>query len=298
MQLSLIRGKETHAVRNLLRLMMQLAIAGLLFICLAQTGARYLFGRTVRREVEALLAGLHAQTPATITEKEIAALPAPVQRWLHRAGVVDRQDPLAARICQRGSLRTGAQQPWLPFSAVEYYTTQRPGLVWHAQWPLAPLLLAEARDRYFRGRGHMLVKALSLFTMTDARGPEMDQGALVRYLNGIMWVPHAAITPYITWQAVDEHTARATIHYGAVTAAALFTFDAEGDCARMEAQRYRYEGNRFVLRRWSTVAEAHEEFQGIRIPVRGQAVWHLEEGEFPYVQIEVREIQYHVTAPC
>ena len=40
-----------------------------------------------------------------------------------------------------------------------------------------------ARDMYLEGKGHMLVKVASLFTVVDATGAEMDQGSMMRYLS-------------------------------------------------------------------------------------------------------------------
>ena len=47
----------------------------------------------------------------------------------------------------------------------------------------------------------------------DAKGKEIDQGALLRYLGEIVWVPSAALSDYITWEEMDSTTARATMSY-------------------------------------------------------------------------------------
>lgn len=39
------------------------------------------------------------------------------------------------------------------------------------------------RDCYMEGRGGMLIKALSLSTVGNSKGKEMDQVAMMRYLN-------------------------------------------------------------------------------------------------------------------
>lgn len=43
------------------------------------------------------------------------------------------------------------------------------------------------------GIGNIFVKMESTFTLVDSRGPQLDQGALVRLLGELTWVPTAFI---------------------------------------------------------------------------------------------------------
>jgi hypothetical protein len=71
----------------------------------------------------------------------------------------------------------------MPLTAEQYYTVNPPGFIWIAAVRTAGLPVVRVRDAYRNGRGAMLVKAGSLLTLADATGPEMDQGAMMRYLN-------------------------------------------------------------------------------------------------------------------
>jgi hypothetical protein len=42
-------------------------------------------------------------------------------------------------------------------------------------------------------------------------------------------VPVAALSDYVTWEAIDDRSARATMRYGGVTASPVSTFDDAGD---------------------------------------------------------------------
>ena len=46
----------------------------------------------------------------------------------------------------------------------------------------------------------MLVKAVSAFTVADAKGEELDQGEMMRYLNEMMWFPRRS------WKATSRST--------------------------------------------------------------------------------------------
>ena len=55
----------------------------------------------------------------------------------------------------------------------------------------------------------MLVKLISLFGIADASGPEIDQGANLRWLAESAWFPYAFLGDQIKWEAIDNHSARA-----------------------------------------------------------------------------------------
>lgn len=69
--------------------------------------------------------------PKHFDRAELAALPAPVQRYLGR--VLKEGQPLiaVARFTHRGTFNMGVTQPsWAPFRSDQIVTTQRPGFDW------------------------------------------------------------------------------------------------------------------------------------------------------------------------
>ena len=101
----------------------------------------------------------------------------------------------------------------------------------------------------------------------DAKGKEIDQGALLRYLGEIVWVPSAALSDYITREEMDSITARATMSYGGITASGIFKFDENGAFVSFEADRYYYRKEGSTLEKWVITAKNYKEFEGIRVPV-------------------------------
>jgi hypothetical protein len=134
------------------------------------------------------------------------------------------------------------------------------------------------------------MRLLGIVAVARDRGPEMDRGALLRYLNEIMWFPAAAISPAIAWEPIDGASARATITFGGVSAPAEFVFDAEGRLVNMVAERYDREAGRVLP--WSTPIADYGEFEGLRLPVAGEAVYARGEGDMPYIRLRVTEIEY------
>lgn len=129
----------------------------------------------------------------------------------------------------------------------------------------------------------MMIKILSLIGVADERGPEMDQGSMIRYLNEIMWFPTAALEEYIQWEPVDEKFARAVMQYKGISASAIFYFNEDGELVNFIAERYMKKNDKFEKEMWSTPITGHQEFHGIHIPTEGEAVWKLEGGDFSYI---------------
>lgn len=230
--------------------------------------------------------------PATIGEADLQRLPVSVQRWLRYSGVIGRKPISSVRLRQRGTLRSGPAESWMPFVAEEYLSARDPAFVWFAvarPLPVAPVL---AMDVLREGRGRMRVKPMGVFHGGDFTGTEMTQGALLRWLNELMWFPTSALDPAIQWKAVDGMTAEATLTAGDRKVSALFRFDREGRLIDMAAERYREQNGRFVLTPWSTPVTAYGERAGLRVPVAGEGVWHLPTGDFTYIRLTVTDIGY------
>jgi len=78
--------------------------------------------------------------------------------------------------------------------------------------------------------------------------------------------------------------------HGGVTASATFIFDEQGRPVDMLAERQDLGSGQ--LQTWSTPLTAHGEFENIRVPVAGTALWRREGGDFPYIELLVTGIQY------
>ncbi|NPV92672.1 MAG: hypothetical protein HPY50_18040 [Firmicutes bacterium] len=265
----------------------------ILLLALAAAAARRRFARMARGEARELLLHSGDEGGQTITGEDLRSLPRPVRRWLERSGVVGKERIRTVRLRQTGTMRTSPQGAWMPFAAEQYFNVGHPGFVWLAFVRAAPFIHLAGRDLCLEGRSHMLIKAMSLYPVVDARGDEIDQGSLVRYLSETAWFPTAALSPYISWAAVDDQSARAVMSWGGITTEGVFHFDPAGDLVRFTAWRHRQQGSRYTLELWETRTRGHRERHGLRIPTRGEVIWRLPEGDFSWAQVEITEIEYN-----
>ena len=252
--------------------------------------------RQVRQMATELFAQARKQDQAPITEADLVDLPEPLQRYLTQTGVLGRPRIGTVRLKQEGFFRTRPDQNWMPMQAVEYYSVDPPAFLWHGKIRMLPFLSVQGRDHYEAGTGHMLIK-LAAFTLGDARGPQMDQGALLRYFNEIMWFPTAFLSESIRWEEVDANSARGTIQIGGTSASAVLHVTETGQFANFVADRYMSTGNTFSLETWSTPIDDYAELNGMKLPVSGEGVWHLDAGDFSYIRLRITELQYDAPQP-
>lgn len=223
----------------------------------------------------------------------LQGLPEPVQRYLTYTGVVGKPRVQTARLTQAGRFRRAEDQPWMPMSAEQFYTVDPPGFAWNARFKVAGLPLLRARDTYQNGEGHMYARLAWVFPIFDVRGEELTQGAMVRYLQEMMWFPAAYLEPYIQWNAVDQTSADVTFTDHGKTVTGRMHFEAEGRVTEFVAERYRELNGEFILNTWSTPIDGYGKLAGLNLPVRGRAVWRLDTGDLTYVDLEILSVEYN-----
>jgi hypothetical protein len=228
-----------------------------------------------------------------VTEDMLKNLPKPAQRYLNYTGVVGKPWIDTVRIEYTGIFRLGADKPWMPIKAEQFYTTNPPGFHWKARFKMFGLWIVRGDDTYKAGHGHMFGKIAGLYTIFDARGEELDQATMMRYLNEVTWFPIALLSEYITWQAVDNHSFDVTFTDYGKSVTARFIIDDEGRPLNFVAKRYRENKGQYTYDTWTTPFSEWGMLAGLNLPIRGQAVWKLETGDLPYVDIKTTEVEYN-----
>jgi len=251
------------------------------------------FGRLVDADRRRLLDRPRPPHAPLVTEEMLAGLPEPAQRYLRYAGVVGRPLVDTVRVRQACRMRPAPDGISLPIVAEQWYTVEPPGFIWDATVPVAGIPVVRGRDGYLEGRGVMTIKAGSLIPFVNAAGPEMDQASLLRHLSEMAWFPSAFLRDRVSWEAIDDTTVRVSIADGDLRATGTLEIDPEGRLMEFRSERHAMVGKRFELRPWSAPTYAYGEFEGLRLPVRGAAVWTLPDGTtHPYIEVELTEVTY------
>lgn len=261
----------------------------LLFCFFAYTTWR--FDESVERDISKLTS-YATKKDDTIRQADIEHLPHPVRTWLLHSNVVGMPKPAIVYLKERGFMRTDINGKWMPVTAEQYFTIQPPGFVWYADVKMLPFISLKGRDKFSGDGSNMLIKILGLITVANASGYKTDQGTMLRYMGEIIWFPAAAVNPYIRWTEINDTTAQATMTYRSLTATGVFTFSKEGKFLSFSAQRYLGGGAGSKLEQWYIPATAWRNIRGHNIPVKGNAIWKLNGGDFNYFKWEITDIQY------
>lgn len=227
-----------------------------------------------------------------ITDTQVMRLPEPMQRYLHYAGVVGKEPVRAVRLKQRGSIRQKPEQKWMPFEAEQVFAVTPPSFTWRARMRLAPFAWIDATDKLAGGHGTMSIKLMSAIPLGKTRGPEMDQGSLVRYLGEIVWFPTAWLFEFIEWEAIDASSVKATMHDAGTSASLVLAVNMQGQPTHLRADRYMEDHGRFRLTPWSVQSSEFREADGLYIPTHFDVTWHLPGGDFTWLRGDISEIEY------
>lgn len=258
----------------------------LLLVCISAYG-KWHFDRIVQRELVTFQA--EKATPAPEHTASMKALPAPVQAWLKYSGV--QEGLQVAHLHQTGRMRLEPGSNWLPVKAEQWFRIDKPGFLWHADVGNA-MVRFSGRDKYHHGKGNMLIKLYNIWPVVDASGSQIDQGVAVRYLAEIVWLPQAALSPYIEWKEAGPTAATATLNYKGVTAQGKFTFNSKGQIIRFEAMRY-YDKAR-VMKPWIIHIDknSYKSLGGFVIPAKASVTWQLDSGDFTWYELEINSAEY------
>jgi hypothetical protein len=212
---------------------------------------------------------------------ELDGLPAPVQRYF-RLVLPERQPIIATTtLAVSGTFNLSATgQRWRPFTSTQRVATQRPGFVWDARIAMLPGLPVHVVDGYVQGQGVLHAALLGLVTVAELRGGgEIARGELMRWLAEAAWYPTALLPSQgVRWQAVDEHSADATVVDGALSLTMRFHFDAAGHIvsawsAGRGAVSGRGAARTTVMMPWEGRWADYQRRNGLLLPMQGEAAW-------------------------
>ena len=226
-------------------------------------------------------------------QRDVEDLPLPVRRYFETVLQEGQQHVTQVRLTQAGQFRLGgADAAWHPFTARQIYSVSPPGYVWDAYIELAPLVSARVLDAYVDDEGLLRANLFGAIPVASA-GPDhqMNEAELQRYLSETPWFPTALLpTAGVSWDGIDDRTARATITDGDVTATGVFHFDEAGYLRRLTADRYRQDTD--TTAPWVGRYGTYEKRNGMEIPTEAEVGWETAEGAVPYWRGEITEIEY------
>lgn len=265
----------------------------IVFLVSMSAYGNYRFDKMVADETKAILAKKSDSNTRIITKQDIEKLPEIVKHWLQRSHVLGKEKVYSVSLTQKGDMRTKPHNKWMSFDATQYFNIDDPSFVWDTTVKVMPLITMVGRDKFRNGEGEMLIKFAGIIPIVNvSKNNKINSGTMVRYLSELSWFPQAAINEYITWEAINATSAKATFTYQDQSVSGTFLFTEEGDVMAFETQRYYGGTEDSTLEHWRVETNSYKTFDGIKIPNKSTVTWQLEAGDFHWLTVEIMDITY------
>ena len=247
------------------------------------------------RRFAAELAAAGVRPPGTPPPPiDVAALPETARRYLGFMGATAEARDASFVVEWSGRFRLSPRGRWMPFDAIQYDACAEVARYWKMRIRMGGVLPVIARDTYLAGRGRMEARLFDLVRIVDARGPELDTGELVTFVNdAILLAPSMLLDARSSFSHVDGGAFDVAFTEGGRTVSARVFVDESGAVRdfvttdRFVQDPYRPE-HPFARASWSTPIDGWRTVSGRRVPTRGRAVWHLPQGDFVYAEMSPR----------
>ena len=248
------------------------------------------------RMAATLMEGASQPKSESVDFASFSELPPPVARYFRHV-LKDGQKLISmARFDQSGVLRTSTTTgTWSAFTASHLVVPPATGFIWNARVEMPLAAHVQVLDSYIAGAGAGRVNLLSAFAVaSEAGAPELNAGALHRYLAEAVWYPTALLPrPGLVWSAIDDRAALATLADRGTTVSLEFRFNEAGEVTGIYSPgRFgRFDGG-YKQVPWEGHFRDYQIQAGMRVPFYGEVGWY-EKGVLQLVwKGNVLEAQY------
>jgi hypothetical protein len=255
-----------------------------------------------------------AKAPAAVDASMLAALPAPVRRYVAYTGADRAPAARFTRFRFEGEVRlpiTGTARgvtratPWMATRGEQYMALSEQGLgyVWDSVWQQGPDTTIDVRDLYAKGDTHIWAMRSDGRVMVDERHDDINRTYMIRFFAEATQSPTMLLPGrHLRWEAVDEQRARAHVKDGTVTASMLCSFEADGALTRCESddRLLRFAGDvpqRWVGARWVMTRGDYRPFGALRLPTAMSVRWLMPDGDFEQVRAKTVAVDFDTAEP-
>lgn len=268
----------------------------IILIAVILTAANYLLEREYITAVDNNFKQNKTLAKEILSEDDIQHLPSIVQKYIRYTGSVGREKVYNFKAEFSGGIRSNPGEEYMQLRSVQYNFIKT----------LARLFYIEARKKgipavgihiYQNEKAIFKIKLLSLFTVVDASGEKMDQGETVTVFNDMCFMaPATLIDNRITWESLDDLTAKAIFTNGNIKISAFLYFNEKGELVNFVSNdRYETDGKTYQNYPWSTPVKSYIDINGYRLPSGADLIYSRPDGEFTYGQFQLKDIKYNCT---
>jgi hypothetical protein len=245
------------------------------------------FAKQFDQQVKDLFNCSPKASPQIYTQHLIVGLPDPVNRYFKH--VLKEGQPYIQYIRAKhdGQFKTGLDKAWVNIKGEQYATTVKPGLIWKGTTNFFV-----ARDIYLRDKGRLTVSLFAAFKIIDGKGPQYDQGELIRWLGeSVLYPTNLLPGERLSWTAIDHSSARFEFRYIGLTLSFIATFNDLGEITQLETKRYM---DKISRETWIIKVADYKLLNEVWVPTKFEVLWRLKTGDFSYAKFNITSIEYNI----
>lgn len=285
-----------------INLLLGTLVLGLVLLIVVALVQRIRIDRERDRLVRDVLEPSRLAPAMSVRMTQTEGVPAPVRRYLNHVLRDGQAYVRTVRMKQDGTFREGdPTSHWNSFRATQHVGVQPPGFVWDAKIQIMPWVPVRVIDRYVGGRGGLRAHLGGVLpVMSGEPGAALDEGELLRYLGEAPLYPTALLPRMgVTWAAIDDRSARATLVDETTTASLVFTFNDENEVVRVSGRRpFTKEDGSTEYRLWTGYWRDYVSRNGMLVPRQGEVAWVVPDvGEVTYWRGNISSIEYNFEEP-
>ncbi|MFZ7133522.1 MAG: DUF6544 family protein [Eubacteriales bacterium] len=252
--------------------------------------------RQYKAEVQEGLAETKKLENTILTEKDIAYLPEPVQKYLKYVGVLEKERVSSLHVTINGAMKTDKDKDWANVDVQQYSFFNQPTRLFFLKMNMSgiPIIGLHA---YKNAKATMDIKVAGIFPVVDGKGKEMNQGETVTVFNDMcILAPASLIDERIQWETIDTQTVRATFTNEDIKINAILYFNEEGQLINFvsDDRYYSPTGKTYQSVRWSTPISDYKNIDGFNLATYGEAIWNFSEGDYCYAKFNIKAVAYNV----
>lgn len=229
------------------------------------------------------------------TEEDFSHLPVTIQKYIHNCGYIGTPKMSYMKIEFKDvAFKQGKNGPALTIDYTQYnfaYEPSRMALIDSRMFGIP----FEGYDYYQNGIGGMKGVIAKSITLFDQKGADMDKACLATFLAESMFAPSILLQDYITFEEISDFEIKATITYGNQTANGIFTFNEQYEVISFVTNDRAITNSDGTMEYipWSALCSDYVVSEyGIKHPLKMQAVWNYDDGDFTYFDGEISSISY------
>ncbi|ORX49042.1 hypothetical protein BCR36DRAFT_413038 [Piromyces finnis] len=248
-----------------------------------------------KKDVSRLITENQLPDKEVFSENDFSHLPSIIQKYIINCGYIGTPKMSYLTMKYKNvDFSQGRKGPNLKIDYTQYNFIKEPSRMAFIDSSMFGIPF-EGYDYYENGVGGMKGVIAKIITLFNQKGEEMDKACLATFLAECFFAPTILLQDYIEFEEINDHQVRGTIKYKEQTASGIFTFNENFEMISFTTKDRAATGTDGSMEYipWSALCSDYQVAKnGIKYPVKFQAVWNYPDDNFIYFDGVIHDISY------